>query len=452
MTDRVGKGPRTKAILGMPLASGARDDLRWSRSDAWITVGNRALVILMAFLVVFGLLVSINGAVIGNGTVTVENRYRTVQHLDGGIVARINVRNGDLVAPGDVLIQLDRVSDRAELTVIAERIDDLRIQQARLEAERDGRQSFEIPADVSRSEAILKTIATQEALFRARSDSLRGETSMLSERIEQVTAQLNGLIAQRDARGRERRLITEELASIRSLFAQGFANQQRLSALEREAARLDGELGRLASEIARVDGVLSETRLNLAQRRKSTVETVSDELRRVQSALNELVERRKALEDKVARADIRAPHGGRIHALAVQTEGGVIEPAKAILQIVPEDERLVIEARIRPQDIDSVRAGQTATVVLSAFNAQTTPRLKGEVLRVSAAELSASDGQSYFTAQVAIPPDELARLGSRQRLMPGMPAEVFIETDARSILSYLLKPLTDAMFRAFREV
>ena len=431
---------------------GARGEpLDFATSAAWLHVGKRAMAGLLIVLFGFGFLLSINGAVVSGGVVTVENSYQTVQHLDGGIVAKILVRNGDEVEAGDPLIHLDKTADRAELTVVTERMAELRIERARLEAERDGRGNFQIPSDIAQTPAVAKTIATQTALFNARMQTHLGEMSMLSGRIEQVSAQIQGLIAQRTATARERNLMQKDLVGIRELFQKGFANQQRLTQLERDAARLEGEVGRLSSEIARAQGALDEARLALTQRQKTFVESVSEDLKKVQTALNEIGERAKALEAKVAREVIRAPRSGRVHALAIHTEGGVVEPAKPIMQVIPQNERMVVEARLPPHEIDKVRAGQRAIVLFPAFNARVTPRLEGQVARVSAAELSTQDGRSYFTAQVEITQQELAKIGDAQRLKPGMPAEVFITTEARSILSYFLKPLTDAMFRAFRE-
>ncbi|MEO1265820.1 MAG: HlyD family type I secretion periplasmic adaptor subunit, partial [Pseudomonadota bacterium] len=423
----------------------------WSESDAWVVAGKRLLVVLGIFLFAFGFLISINGAVVSSGVVTVENNYKTVQHLDGGIVAKIRVRNGDEVDAGEVLLTLDKTADSAELTVVTERIDDLRIQRARLESERDEKTTFDVPADVIQSEGIKKTIATQRALFDARMQTYRGEMTVLTRRVDQVSAQLRGLTAQRSARAREKQLADQDLAAVRGLYAKGYANQQRLSTIERDAARLGGELGRLTSEIARIDGALSEAQLGVTQRKKQFIEQVIDELRRVQAQLNELEERKKALNAKVARADVRAPQAGRVHALQIHTEGGVIQPARAIMQIIPQNERLIVEVRIQPQDIDKVRTGQPADILFPAFNARTTPRLVGTITRVSAAEIESQQGPSYFTALVEISPEELAKIGRAQQLVPGMPAEVYITTESRSILSYLVKPMTDAMFRAFRE-
>ncbi|MEZ5845061.1 MAG: HlyD family type I secretion periplasmic adaptor subunit [Hyphomicrobiaceae bacterium] len=441
----------TGALLSRMLAPPGAD---FTTSTAWVRLGMRAVVALLVGLLGFGMLVSINGAVVTGGTVTVESNYKTVQHLDGGIVAKIRVRNGDPVRAGDVLVELDDTAVRANLAVVESRITDYRIQQVRLEAERDRRTSFALPKGTLKEPVdadAARVLAAQTALFEARLQSRLGEQSVLSQRVEQLGAEHAGLKAQLGARERERKLNGKELAAVRGLFEKGFANQQRLSTLEREAARLDGEIGRLRSEVARAAGGISEAELKRAQSEKTFTESVVDELRKVQAQLGELDESRKTLSDKVARATIRAPRSGRVHALAIHTEGGVVTPATPIMQIVPEGERLIVEAHVAPQDVDKVRTGQDASLRFPAFDARSTPRLEGKVAQVSAAQLTDPQGKSYFTAQIEIAASEIARIGAGHRLLPGMPAEVYIETKARSIMSYFLKPLTDAMFRIFRE-
>lgn len=438
-------------LLGGLLAPPGQD---WTHSSAWVRLGMRSVVVLVFGLAGFGMLVSINGAVVTSGTVTVESNYKTIQHLDGGIVGKIHVRNGDRVKAGDTLVELDDTGVRANLAVVESRITDQRIQQVRLEAERDRRSTFALPKGLLREPVHADTarvLAAQTALFEARLQSRLGEQSVLTQRLEQLAAEHDGLKAQLKARTTERGLNTKELGAVRGLYEKGFANQQRLSTLEREAARLDGEIGRLRSEVARAAGGIAEAELKRAQSEKTFTESVVDELRKVQAQLGELEENRKTLSDKVARATIRSPRSGRVHALAVHTEGGVITPATPMMQIIPDGERLVVEAQVTPQDIDKVRTGQEASLRFPAFDARSTPRIDGKVATVSAAQLTDPQGRSYFTAQIEIAAAELAKIGAGHPLLPGMPAEVYIKTKARSIVSYFLKPLTDAMFRIFRE-
>jgi HlyD family secretion protein len=438
-----------KSLLGLDIPQD-----QWHMSAPWVRLGRLATLWMFGGLIAFAAVVSISGAVVSSGTVTVEGNYKTIQHLDGGIVAKILVRNGDLVRRGDELMRLEDTAAQANLAIVMGRMRDQLIQQARLIAERDRKPDFDLPEAVrpfADDSQIKEIFASQKSLFAARRASHRGELSVLTERRDQVKAELGGQEVDLKARKRQLGLATKELADIEPLFKRGFANQQRLGGLQREQARLEGDVGRLTADIARSRGAIAEAELKIAQSEKEYTQQVVDELRKVQAQISELEEQRKTVADKLARVVIRAPQSGRVHALAAHTEGGVIQPGTPIMQIIPDGDRLVIEAQVQPQDIDKVRQGLTATVRFPAFDAMSTPRLAGTVSRVSAAELTNSQGKTYFTARIEIPPSEIKRMGAMHKLVPGMPAEVFIETASRSILSYFLKPLTDAMVRSFRD-
>ncbi len=426
----------------------------WQTSEPWVRLGTRAAVFMFGGVVLVAAVISITGAVVAPGTVTVEGNYKSVQHLDGGIVSKILVRNGDVVRRGDVLLRLEATTAQANLAIVTGRIQDLMVQQSRLVSERDRKADFALPEAVKPFEndaQIADVIATQRALFAARRASHEGELSVLRQRLEQAEALMTGQEMELKSRRRQLQLSTKELGNVEPLFAKGFASQQRLGNLQREQARLEGDVGRLVADIARSKGSIAEAGLRIAQAAKDLTQSVVDDLRKVQTQLSEAEEQRKTYADKLARVEIRAPENGRVHALAVHTEGGVIQPGTAVMQIVPDGGQLVVEAQVQPQDIDKVRQGLAASVLFPAFDARTTPRLTGRVSSVSAAELTTQQGRTYFTARVEISPEELARVGSMHKLVPGMPSEVYIETASRSILSYFLKPLTDAMTRAFRD-
>lgn len=426
----------------------------WQASEPWVRLGTRSAVIMFGGIVLVSLAVSIAGAVLAPGTVTVEGNYKAIQHLDGGIVAKINVRNGDLVRRGDVLVRLEDTAAQSNLAIVTSRLNDFMIQQARLIAERDRKAEFTLPEAVQPFAAdpqVKDILATQQALFAARRASHLGELSVLHRRLEQVEAELSGQQIELKSRRRQLELANKELKDVEPLFAKGFANQQRLGGLQREQARLEGDVGRLVADIARNQGAIAEAGLRIAQSEKDFTQSVVDELRKVQTQLSETEEQRKTLADKLQRIEIRASDSGRVHALAANTEGGVIQAGTQIMQIIPDGERLLIEAQVQPQDIDKVRSGLPAMIRFPAFDARTTPRLSGKVSTVSAAELTSQQGKTYFTARIEIPPEEIARIGAKHKLVPGMPAEVYIETVTRSIFSYFMKPLIDAMTRSFRE-
>ncbi len=435
--------------LFSPASSAANED--WTSTDPWLRFGNRTVMFMAGGLFLFALIVSISGAVIATGKVTVEGNYRSVQHAEGGIVKAIHVKNGDLVEKGQQLISLDATEARANLEIVTSRIAELAMQEARLIAESEGRETFLMPEGLADKPDIARVHAAQTQLFNARMSAFRGEQDVLGERLSQSENELTGLNAQVAARSRENALIEQELEEILPLYDKGYVNRARVTPLKREAARLAGELGRLEAQRAKVESLVSETRLAKAQSRKQFLKETLDELSKVKAQLKEQREAYKKFADTAARIEIRAPHAGRVHALAVHTIGGVVTPASQIALIVPVDEPLVIEARLSPTDIDRVRPGQSADVMFPSFNARTTPKLAGHVRRVSPAEETDEQGRTYFTAQIGIAGEELARIDAAHPLVPGMPAEVFIETNARSILSYLLRPLTDTLAHTFRE-
>jgi len=445
----IGKLLSTGKSAVMP-APRANDE--WLDTEHWVRIGMRTVAALVVGVIVSGTVLNVSGAVVSGGTVTVESNYKTVQHLDGGIVSKILVRNGDRVAENDVLLRLDDTAARANHAVVVGRVNDYRIQQARLEAERDGETSFAVPDGIDGTDpAVSKIVASQRSLFDARRAAHSGELSMLTERISQIKGEIRGLNAQLASSKKQADINSRELSTVLPLFEKGFVNQQRVAPLHREAARLEGEFGRISADIAKAQAAMGEAELKLAQSQKDYLSQVVDELRKVQSALAEQEEQAKALADKVARSEIRAPRSGRVHALAAHTEGGVVTPASAILQIIPENEKLIIEAQIPPQEVDKVHAKQQAHVRLTAFNSRTTPRLDGNVLLVSPAQITDNQGKSFFTVQIEVPASEMKKIGDGHELVPGMPAEVYIETQSRSLLSYFLKPLTDVMAHTFKE-
>lgn len=455
MSNALALSPSTDAAaLARAGRRNAASASAWHATERWITIGNRTVYWLLGGLIAFTSIFTISGAVVATGTVTVESNYKSVQHLDGGIVSKILVRNGDRVTEGAALIRLDDTAARTNLAVVKGRVNDQLVQQARLEAERDGSTKMELPAAVladATDPALTKIIATQKSLFDARTAAHQGELSVLRQRIAQLKADRTGTEAQFQARTREYEITSQELTNVKPLYEKGFANQQRYGGLQRDAARLEGEIGRLNSDLTRSTSALAEAELKLLQSDKDYTQQVVDELKKVQAALAEQEESRTQLTDKLARTEIRSPRTGRVHALSAHTEGGVIQAGSTILQIIPEGEKLIVEAQVQPQDIDKIHQGQTASIRFSAFAAKSTPKLEGTLTNISAAQLTDQQSKSYFTAQIEVSVEELKKLGAGHQLKPGMPAEVYIETQSRSILSYFLKPLGDIMSKTFRE-
>jgi HlyD family secretion protein len=394
------------------------------------------------------------GAVIAPGQLVVDSSVKKVQHPTGGVVGEVNVRDGDRVKTGDVLISLDETITRANLGVVVKSANELFARLARLEAERDGADSLSFPANLTENAedpTIAKLMAGETGLFHLRQVAREGQKSQLAERVTQLEREIDGVSGQVEAKAREIALISSELKGVKELWAKKLVPIQRVNQLERESARLEGERGQLIASAAQARGKISETQLQIIEVDQDLRKDVAKEISEIQGKLAELIERRVAAQDQLKRIDLRAPQDGIVHQLAVHTVGGVITPGEVVMLIVPDGDRLTVEAKIAPQDIDRLRVGQTAMLRLAAFDQRTTPELEGEVLRISP-DLSTDQrtGSSYYTMQIGIKPDKAGILDSL-RLVAGMPVETFVQTPARTVLSYLTKPLVDQLRKAFRE-
>jgi HlyD family type I secretion membrane fusion protein len=430
-------------------------------SDRSLRTGPYILAGLLVVAVMFGgvgtwaALASLTGAVIAPGIVSVDSNRKTIQHLQGGSVAEILVRDGDFVEAGALLVRLDDTQARAKLTMFDSRLDILRARQDRLLAEQQGAADIEFtsaanqgPMQNSNFEEIVKS---QKSIFDARRLALQGQTDIQNQRISQLREQIRGLHALRDSKGRQVAIIQDELKGLRELFAQGFAPRTRILALERTAEQLEGERSQHLTEVARAQEGISEAELQIIQLRKGFIETVVKEVQDVQTEIFSLAQEQIAARDVLDHIEIRAPLAGVVVGLDVHTVGGVVAAGQTILNIVPEGDKLVVESRMRPEDIDKVAPGQAAFLRFSAFNLRTTPELTGSVVTVSADRLvDTRTGESYYSARIEIPDRELEKIGTL-RLIPGMPVEVFIQTSERTALSYLMKPLRDGLVRTFRE-
>jgi HlyD family secretion protein len=397
---------------------------------------------------------SLSGAVIAPGSIVVDSHVKKVQHPTGGVVGEVRVRDGDHVNAGDVVVRLDDTVTRANLAIVSRGLDELMARRARLESERDGRDGVTFPEALDQranDPQVAHILVGERNLFDLRRSARLGQKAQLEQRIVQLEQQIEGFNAQADAKVREVELLNRELEGVRSLWTQRLTPLNKLTALEREAARLEGERGQLISSVAQAKDKISETRLQIIQIDQDLASDVAKELRDTDAKINESVERKITAEDQLKRIEIRAPQDGTVFQSTVYTVGGVIAPGDSIMLIVPNSDNLTVEVKIAPQDIDQVRVGQAAILRLTAFNQRTTPELNGIVGQISAdTTTDQRTGQSYYLTRIAVPADELARLGD-VRLLPGMPAEIFIQTGERQVLSYLIKPLRDQFARAFKE-
>ena len=368
----------------------------------------------------------IAGALIAQGSIVVDSNVKKVQHPTGGVVGKLNVQDGDRVKAGDILVQLDDTITRANLAIVTKGLDELAARKARLEAERDGAESIKFPSDLlarANEGAAAVAVANERKLFELRRSARLGQKAQLKQRITQLQDEIQGLTAQQDAKAREIALIGKELEGVRELWKNNLVQITRMTALERDGARLEGERGQLIASVAQAKGKVTETELQVIQIDQD-------------------------LSSEVAK-DMLAD--GTVLESKVHTVGGVIPAGDAIMLIVPEADNLAVEAKVNPHDIDQVQVGQSAVLRFSAFNLRTTPEINGTITRVSAdTTTDQRTGQNYYTTRIAMTKSELARLGD-VKLIPGMPVEAFLQTGERTVMSYLIKPLQDQFMRAFRE-
>jgi HlyD family secretion protein len=415
---------------------------------------------LVGLLVVFGsigawaAMTSIRGAVIASGTIVVEGHSKQVQHRDGGIVAEILVADGDYVEAGDLLIRLDETETRAGLAIVEALLDEFEAKRARLRAERDGDGEMRFPPELVARQGdarVAELLQGQERLFTTQKAVLDGRKEQLNQRVDQLEQEIAGVTAQATSTSEQSRLIGGELESLQPLVDDGFVSLTRVRGLEREQARLLGDIGQRAAEIARAKARIGETRLEIIQLADDARSRTLQELGEAESRIAELQERRLEAQTKLSRTSMRAPLAGLVHELSVHTIGGVTAPGETIMRIVPQTEELVVEARVRTQDIDEVAQGQSAIIRFTAFNQRNTMQALAEVVHVAAdTSQERQDAEPSFAVRLRLPADQLALLGD-VKLKPGMPAEVYIQTRTRSPLSYLLQPLGDQIARSFRE-
>ena len=417
------------------------------------------LAILLITFVVFGLwaaLAPLGGAALAPGVVVVQSHRKTVQHLEGGIVKRLLVREGDTVSRGDVLLELDDTQSAAEMGIVQGQFISARALEARLIAERDGEPevTYDRAWQGSNDAHIKDTVRGQNQIFLARKNAHDGERAVLEQRIGQLHSQQAGLTQLKNSK---QALVTsygEEIVDLKELLEDGFADKRRLREFERSYAQGLGDIADLGARIAAISIQVGETQLQALQIDKEFQHEVASALGEVQSAIFELRERMQVLSDRVRRAQVLAPVDGMVVGLSVHTEGGVISPGSPLLDIVPLNENLMVEARVQPLDIDRVKLGMTAEVRFSAFARANTPVFEGEVLTLSADRLiDEATGQPYYLARITLTSESQQSLEGLEGiyLIPGMPAEVLIKTGDRTLLKYLAQPFSNMFARSFIE-
>ena len=412
---------------------------------------------LLIFIMLFGFgglwsaTAPIDGAAVASGIVTSRSYSKVVQHLEGGIIRSIFVEDGAEVDLGDPILEIDSTQPRSQLDIINSQLLSLRALEIRLAAERDSKDALSSSDFSEESGRAREEAAAQIEIFNARKSSLEGEIEVLEQREEQLRSQIRGFQGLQSSKERLSRSYNEELIDIRELLEQGFSDKNRLREAERNVATLDGDVADLIANIAGTEVAIGEARLQILQLRKRFQNEVVSELREVQLNISDNLERANALEDIVSRTLVRATESGIVTGLQVHTEGGVISPGMRIVDIVPQEDELIVEAQVSPTDIDRVAIGQDATIRFSSFGTGSVPAIYGRVINLSADSFfDESIRNYYYLARVEVTPEGMEDLGDLA-LMPGMPADVFIATGARTFLQYLFKPFSNAVARGLRE-
>jgi len=396
--------------------------------------------------------VQLTGAIVASGMVKVEQNLKAIQHRDGGIVSEISVKEGDFVRKGEIMLRLDDAQTRAELSIVKNQLNELMARKTRLIAERDNVAELTFSPELDDAIRALPAAFMGEArLFVGNRQNRESQKQQLQWGISQLEEEIKGLTAQRDAKQDELALVKTEHEKITRLTDKNLLETSRKYIIDREMAKIVGENGEIYANIARSKARTSEIQLQIISIDDAARTEAQRELTTVEQKLSELNERRTAVEDRLQRTDIRAPQSGTVNELFVHTIGGVVSPAEKLVTLVPWDAILKIQAKLSPTDIDQVFSGQSVKLRFSAFNQRTTPELSGRITYVSAATSNdPATGETYYLADVGVAEAELAKLGDN-RLVPGMPVEVFISTEERTAFSFLSKPLTDQFSRAFRE-
>lgn len=419
-----------------------------------ILLGSAIVGVFIVGLGTWAAFAPLSGAVIAQGVVKVEDSRKVVKNRDGGIVSAVLVRDGQRVSQGDVLLRMDDVQARSAYEVYDNQYMNLLARRARFTAESQGAGEITFPPEVLERRddpAVAQLIADQTTLFETRRLGLETQVDILEQRVQQLNTRISGYQIQVDSIARQQELIEEEKEGVTSLVRRGLATKTQELALERASVDLGGQTGALRSQIAEARETQGEAKMQINRLSQDRLTEANEGISTVQGELANIVPRLQSARATLALTDVRAPATGTVIGLTQFTDGGVVGAGERILDIVPDDTQLVIEAMVQPNDIAKVEPDMTAMVKLTAYNQRVTPSVEGRILRVSPDRLVTENGTAYFTADIEVSPQALAHVAGDLRLYPGMPAEVIVPTGERTALDYILSPIHDSMDRAFRE-
>ena len=420
----------------------------------WVMIGTISTVTILGSMIIWGTTAQLSSAVVSSGRIVVDSNTKEIAHLEGGIIKRLKIRNGSRVKNGDVLFSIDETRALATVLSVKSSLNALLAQKARLLAEVNEKSEIEFPDELTKQgneNAIVELLESEKSIYSSRQRAALGAKSILDQQREQLLLQVSGFESQLKTTKERREITQSELDSLSGLRKKGLVSQQRVLSVRRQGVELEGQIGTLVSEIARVKQAIIENTLEKSQLDKEFDRTTRDELSETEGEIAELREQMRAANDVLRRSQVRAPVSGTVVSLQVHAQGAIVQPGETILEIVPDQDRLTMELRIEPQDIDNVTLGQSAQVRLTGFKQRTTPLLTGSVSYISADVVEdPSTNEFHYQARVDIGKSEIERLGD-QKLSPGMPTEVMIQTGSRTALQYLSQPIVESINRAWRE-
>lgn len=426
------------------------------RARPTILIGFILMFVLFGIIGTWSALMPLAAGAIGPGRVMTESNRKEIQHLEGGIVKEILVKDGDVVKAGQVLVKMDATNAQARSDLVLGQYLAAKATEARLIAERDGKSSITFPDEYLKQEAnnpkVKDALETQRRLFSTRRESLQGEIDVLNQKIAQSGEEIRGLKEQSAAASSQIALLNQEIATVSELIKTGNAVKPRLLALQRQQADLMGRRGESQAMASRASQTINESKISILNAKNEFLNKVVAELKETQVQLSTLEEQARASSDVARRVEVTAPIDGTVTGLNIHTIGGVVQPGQVLMSVVPSNDRLIVEAHVSPQDIDVVHPGLKAQVRLTAFKTRYLHPVEGKVTTVSADRFDdKATGESYFVARVEIPQSELAALGSDIKLSSGMPADVLIVTGTRTMLSYIVRPIRDSFGHAFHD-
>tara|TARA_B100000315_G_scaffold249276_2_gene280259 strand:- start:6783 stop:8090 length:1308 start_codon:yes stop_codon:yes gene_type:complete len=418
-----------------------------------ILMGTTIITLFFGGFLGWAIFAPLESAAVAPGEVIVEGQRKTVQHLEGGIVSEIFVRDGQRVDEGTVLIKLDDTKARAILALLNGRRTAALSVAARLQAERDGAALISYPVELIKRQnepQIVDIMRNQTVIFHTRRDSIVGQSAILRQRIAQYNEEIKGIKGQIVAENRQLDLIGEEIKNVRTLFEKGLARKPRLLQLQRRAAEITGSRNMHRAQIARARQSIGESQLRIAELKNQNTKEIMEQLKTTMAEIRDLNERLHASKDVLRRTEIRASISGTVVGLQVHSTKGVVAPGSNLMDLVPNKGRLIVQARIAPKDIDVVQLGQTAQVRMSAFNQRNSAPLPARVISISADRLTDDrTGRDFYRAEVAL--ENQSGPDGQNKLVPGMEAEVLILAGQKSLMQYFFEPISRGFNRAFRE-